>query len=96
MTDQVSNLQPDGTLLVEMSRRKLAFRNSDEHRFRDVYPGRTRGQVHLSDGQETAVFDICVHRGDGDQLASSHCGQGHGPAKGGNRISAVGLDIRVV
>ncbi|MYI70158.1 MAG: ABC transporter substrate-binding protein, partial [Boseongicola sp. SB0673_bin_14] len=50
MAASASNVQPDDDVLVEMYRRMLLIRKSEEQLFRDVKQGRTPGQVHLSDG----------------------------------------------
>ena len=96
MTDHFPNLQPDGDPMVVLSGRMLSIRKSDEQLFRDVNPGRTPGRVHLSDRQETVVFAVCAHLGYRDQFVTSHRGQAHGLAMGGDRITAVGHDVRGV
>lgn len=86
------NLQPDDTLLVEMYRRMLLIRKSEEQLFEDVKLGRTPGQVHLSDGQEAVAVGVCAHLSDDDQITSTHRGHGHFLAKGGD-VSAMFAEV---
>ena len=84
MAASASNIQPDDDVLIEMYRRMLLIRKSEEQLFRDVKLGRTPGQVHLSDGQEAVAVGICAHLDDRDQITSTHRGHGHYLAKGGD------------
>ncbi len=96
MADHIPNLRPDGELVVAMSRCMLSIRKSEEQFFRFVKPGRTPGQVHMSDGQGAVAYDTCVHLEDRDQFASSRRGQGRDLAMGEDRITAGGQDVRFV
>ena len=82
MAASASNIQPDDGVLIEMYRRMLLIRKSEEQLFRDVKLGRTPGQVHLSDGQEAVAVGICSLLEDRDQITSTHRGHGHYLAKG--------------
>lgn len=84
MAASTSNIQPDDDVLIEMYRRMLLIRKSEEQLFRDVKLGRTPGQVHLSDGQEAVAVGICAPLDDRDQITSTHRGHGHYLAKGGD------------
>ena len=84
MASSTSNIQPDDEVLIEMYRRMLLIRKSEEQLFRDVKLGRTPGQVHLSDGQEAVAVGICANLDDRDQITSTHRGHGHYLAKGGD------------
>ena len=84
MTDSAHNRQPDYATLLQMYRRMVLIRKSEEQLFRDVKAGRTPGQVHLSDGQEAVAVGICAHLDECDQITSTHRGHGHFLAKGGD------------
>ena len=84
MSDREHNLKPDQATLIEMYRRMVLIRKSEEQLFQDVKLGRTPGQVHLSDGQEAVAVGICAHLDDRDQITSTHRGHGHFLAKGGD------------
>ena len=84
MTDSAHNRQPDDATLMQMYRRMVLIRKSEEQLFRDVKAGRTPGQVHLSDGQEAVAVGICAHLDERDQITSTHRGHGHFLAKGGD------------
>lgn len=96
MAEHVPNLQPGGDLVVAMSPRMLSIRKSEEQLFRVVGPGRTPVQVHMSEGHGAVACDTCVRLDDRDPFASSHRGQGHDLAMGGDQITAGGQDVRFV
>ena len=85
MASSTSNIQPDDEVLIEMYRRMLLIRKSEEQLFRDVKLGRTPGQVHLvrrpgGGGRRDSASNL----DDRDQITSTHRGHGHYLAKGGD------------
>ncbi len=93
MAASTSNIQPDDDVLIEMNRRMLLIRKSEEQLFRDVKLGRTSGQVHLSDGQEAdACVEGAVAFGDAGEVPSGEYVTPLGEA----RIMREGSDLSLI
>ncbi len=70
--------------LIEMYRRMVLIRRTEERLGDDWRRGELPGPVHLYIGEEAVAVGVCTNLTDRDWITSTHRGHGHFIAKGGD------------
>ena len=74
----------DNQALIDMYRRMLTIRHSEERTARLFAEGRLPSFVHLYVGEEATAVGVCANLTQDDYITSTHRGHGHLIAKGGD------------
>jgi 2-oxoisovalerate dehydrogenase E1 component len=82
MNDSMTATDIDKRQLLELYRRMLLIRRTEEHLARSHQRGLIHGACHTYVGQEAVAVGVCSHLREEDTVFSTHRGHGHALAKG--------------